>query len=554
MIKVYSFDIFDTLLLRPYADPQYLWKELEERENVKGFAKARKKADAITFKKAIAANGETTIEEAYNLMPKYKHLMEKEFALEREVLRANPEMLSLWKELGKQGKRRVIVSDMYLPSDFIKSILCENGFDDFDGFYLSRDYNVRKSTGKLFQVMLHAENVDAKDVLHIGDNQDSDVEQPQKLGIQTQHYKKVITRLWDICPFLRYVDGRLSGTLALGWHQFTTKRTDCTYWHRLGFILAGVLGYVYVKWIVETAKSIGKNRLMFVARDGYVWKNICNEIFPQIDTHYFYAPRITSIAVNGMIGSDPNAVKDRQKYFDTYLRGEDLDKIKSDYQQYLQQFVFNEGTAMVDGCSSGFSAQKLVETIVGNEVFCFYLLAMAQKHYAASLYSTNLFPVQWQMLSEFLFGSPENPIKGVSANGPIYKQNIADQETFKISVSKEISEGAVACAKILHQENVKVSARDWLEYIDLFMEYLTKEDKEYLSMAQNATDVEQKHFGNITYIPYSRHTIWVARYKIQLRLKSHLWRLYLSRSGLHYHHQDISVQIEDVAMDNVNTK
>ena len=549
MIIVYSFDIFDTLLLRPYANPQHLWKELEERENAKGFAEARRKADAITFKKAISTDNETTIEEAYNLMPQYKSLMQKEFDLEREVLRANPEMLSLWKELGKQGKRRVIVSDMYLPSEFIKSVLNENGFDGWDGFYLSRDYNVRKSSGKLFRVMLKEENVNPDEVLHIGDNIDSDVKQPHKLGIQTQHYQKLIDRLWKICPFLRYVDGRLSSVLALGWHQFKTLHPNCTYWHKLGFMLAGVLGYVYVKWIANTAKTIGKNRLMFVARDGYVWEKICNEIYPNIETYYFYAPRITSVAVNGVIGADPYAIKDRQIYFNTHLQDADLESIKREYQLYLQQFVFDENTAIVDGCSSGFSAQKLVETIVGHNVFSFYLLAMAQKHYAASLYSTNLYSLQWQMLSEFLFGSPEKPIKGVSANGPIYKQNIADQERFKISVSKEISEGAVACAKILHQENVKVSARDWLEYIDLFMAYLTKEDKKYLSMAQNATDVEQKHFGDVTYIPYSRHKIRLTKYTFQLNFKSHLWYLYIDRKGVHCCSKDTSIIVEDVTMD-----
>lgn len=549
MIKIYSFDIFDTLLLRPYDNPQYLWKELEDREKVPGFAEARRKADAITFKKAISADCETTIEEAYNLMPQYKYLMQKEFELEREVLRANPEMLNLWKDLGIKGEKRVIVSDMYLPSDFIKSVLKENGFDGWDGFYLSRDYNVRKSSGKLFRVMLEAENVNPNEVLHIGDNMDSDIKQPHKLGIQTQHYQKLIDRLWKICPFLRYVDGRLSGVLALGWHQFKIMHPNCTYWHKLGFMFAGVLGYLYVKWIVNTLKTIGKNRLMFVARDGYVWKNICNEIFPEIDTHYFYAPRITSIAVNGVIGVDPNAKKDRQNYFNTRLRDTDLESIKREYQQYLQQFVFDEHTAIVDGCSSGFSAQKLVETIVGHNVFCFYLLAMAQKHYAASLYSANLYTVQWQMLSEFLFGAPENPIKGASVDGPKYENNILPSESFKISVSQEITEGAVACAKILHKENVNLSAHDWLEYVDLFMSNLTKEDKKYLRLAKNATDVEQRRFENVIYRPNSQHIINLTKYAVQLNFKSHLWCLYIDRKGIHSYYKDTSIIVEDLTMD-----
>ena len=79
MIKIYSFDIFDTLLLRPYTDPQEIWNILEEQENCKGFAKFRKEADAKTYATATKEDRETTIEEAYSIMPhKYQALMKKE--------------------------------------------------------------------------------------------------------------------------------------------------------------------------------------------------------------------------------------------------------------------------------------------------------------------------------------------------------------------------------------------------------------------------------------------------------------------------------------------
>ena len=262
MIKLYSFDIFDTLLLRPYADPQEVWKVLEEEEKSFGFAKERKAADAITYRRLAKRGGETSLEEAYDLIPQWKHLMQKEMDLERRVLRGNPELLNMWNEIGKKGFRRIIVSDMYLPSDFIKSVLQENGFGDYDAFYLSRDYNARKATGELFKIVIKEEHVNFDEIIHIGDNLHSDVKIPQRLGMQIHYHPKIIERLYKTCPFTRQINGRLSGVMALGWHQFCMEHPNHTYWNRFGFMLGGVLGYLYVKWIVDTAKKNGKNHLI----------------------------------------------------------------------------------------------------------------------------------------------------------------------------------------------------------------------------------------------------------------------------------------------------
>lgn len=506
---MYSFDIFDTLLLRPYTDPQEVWRVLEEREEVKGFAKARKKADAVSYKRSTDEERETSITEAYDLMPKrYRDMMEKEMDLEREILRANPEMLELWNELGKEGKKRIIVSDMYLPADFIKLLLEENGFSGWDGFYLSSERNARKTTGRLFEIMLKEEGVEASEVLHIGDNEWSDVKVPQEMGIQVQHYKKISVRLFDDFPFMRQVNQRLAGVLALGWQQYKRKNPVFTYWNKLGFSMGGVLGYLYVSWIVKVAKDRGINHLMFVARDGYIWQKICNTLYPEIKTDYFYAPRLTSIAVLGATGSDPIAIADRKQYMERHLQGIKPEEVRQKYSQYLKQFTIDEYTALVDGCSSGFSAQRLMETAVGHPIFSFYLLAMAKMHNAGALYKTNNYPLPFQMLSEFLFGSPEKPIKDITLNGPIYNDEPSKEELFKMSVADDIAEGALACAKKLHDEGVAIAPDDWMEYVTLFMKDLTDEDRQNLEQARNAADVEQKCFYSVMWRPRIRVKFW----------------------------------------------
>ena len=509
--NIYSFDIFDTLLLRPYTDPQEVWRVLEEREGAKGFAKARKKGDMQSYKVSTEEGRETSIEEAYNLMPKrFRPMMQKEMKLEREVLRANPEMLELWNELGKEGKRRVIVSDMYLSADFIKLLLKENGFTGWDGFYLSSERNARKTTGRLFEIMLKEEGVKASEVLHIGDNEWSDVKVPQGMGIQVQHYKKISEQLFEEFPFMRKISPRLAGTLALGWHQYKKDNPNLTYWNKLGFSMGGMLGYLYVSWIVKVAKERGINHLMFVARDGYIWKKICNTLYPEITTDYFYAPRLTSIAVLGAIGSDPIAIADRKRYMDKHLQGVNPEDVKRLYTQYLEQFTIDEHTALVDGCSSGFSAQRLVETAVGHPVFSFYLLAMAKMHNAGALYQARC-SLPFQDLSEFLFGSPENPIKDVTLKGPVYNTQLLEDERFKMSVSEEILDGAFVSAQMLHKEGSVLTTDDWMNYQNLFWGNRTVEDNSELSRARNATDVQQNEFRGVMRNAFSEKRI---RFKI----------------------------------------
>ena len=510
---IYSFDIFDTLLLRPYTDPQEVWRVLEEREGAKGFAKARKKGDMQSYKVSTQEGRETSIEEAYELMPKrYRPLMEKEMELEREVLQPNPEMLELWNDLGKRGEKRVIVSDMYLPQNFIESVLNENGISGWDALYLSRTHNARKTTGRLFEIMLRDQNVQPAEVLHIGDNEWSDVKVPQQMGMQTRYYKRISEKLYDSFPFMRKVNPRLAGAMAIGWQQYKRENPDFSYWNKLGFSMGGVLGYLYVSWIVSIAKQRSINHLMFVARDGYIWQKMCNALYPEMKTDYFYAPRLTSIAVLGATGNDPVAIADRQRYMEEHLQGVNPEDVRKRYAEYLVQFNIDEHTALVDGCSSGFSAQRLVDAAMEHPVFSFYLMSMAKMHNAGALFQTKGYSLPFQMLSEFLFGSPEKPIKDVTAEGPIYNEDLSNEESLKIGVSEEIAKAAITCAKVLHEMGLSLTADDWINYSTCFVENLTEEDQRELEKARNAGDVEQHFFNAITWKPYKKFQFWTEKW------------------------------------------
>ena len=181
---VISFDVFDTLLLRPLMNPYDLFELVEKQSGAKGYARARTRAGLDSLQRVLCTNaGERSLEEIYSLIPEYAHLRDAECAMEDRLLVGNPEMIALYNEAKRKGKKVVIVSDMYLSGDFIRKKLRDVGIDNWDGFFLSSERKCRKDTGALFEVMLREMNVIPARVLHIGDTESADFNRALEKGI-----------------------------------------------------------------------------------------------------------------------------------------------------------------------------------------------------------------------------------------------------------------------------------------------------------------------------------------------------------------------------------
>ena len=115
-----------------------------------------------------------------------------EIATELSVCKANPEALEFFKVVKQEGKRLIIVSDMYLDSSTIEEILQNCGYDFADvPIYVSSEYGKTKRSGNLFRTVLEHEEVEAGKVLHIGDNLISDYLMPKKCGMKSFLYRRV---------------------------------------------------------------------------------------------------------------------------------------------------------------------------------------------------------------------------------------------------------------------------------------------------------------------------------------------------------------------------
>ena len=120
---VISFDIFDTLLLRPFVKPADLFTYIEQITKKNDFAYARQNAETVFYNK-FGYSKEANIEDIYSVMPdEYAELKDLELNLESTGLKINQEVKKIYDYAVEKGKTIIIASDMYLPSDFIESVL-----------------------------------------------------------------------------------------------------------------------------------------------------------------------------------------------------------------------------------------------------------------------------------------------------------------------------------------------------------------------------------------------------------------------------------------------
>ena len=78
---------------------------------------------------------------------------------------------------------------MYIPKEYMKEILTDNGYDDFKDIFVSCDYEKSKHTGELYELV--KKKYSGKTILHIGDNRYSDIIVAKKYGLSTIHIQNV---------------------------------------------------------------------------------------------------------------------------------------------------------------------------------------------------------------------------------------------------------------------------------------------------------------------------------------------------------------------------
>lgn len=199
-IKIYSFDVFDTVLTRTVVDPKDIFILIQQRlsnidlnlldEVIRNFYSERIWAE---FRARRSTKKEDIgIEDIYAQLKKrfglnkyqIEELINIELELEYDAVCPIFWTINEINDLRRQGKRIVFISDMYLPEENIKNMLIEVGaYKEGDGLYLSGEIGATKYSGSIFDYVADKENCIYREISHCGDNLHSDVWIPAKKGI-----------------------------------------------------------------------------------------------------------------------------------------------------------------------------------------------------------------------------------------------------------------------------------------------------------------------------------------------------------------------------------
>ncbi|MCF7645052.1 hypothetical protein KQ944_07765 [Bacillus subtilis] len=186
--KIVSFDLFDTLIRRKVVSPDHVFWTIGEKFEVatngvvpvEGFYNARHLAGHLSQNNARKLGREdTTLREIYDVFVsvipeayKYKEfLIQLEMDEEAKVLEVYPFGKELFDFAKAKGKKILIASDQYLPIEFLKKLIEDMGYVDYEHFFLSGDVGLLKTTGSLYEWITMRFDVKRDEVLHIGDNQ-----------------------------------------------------------------------------------------------------------------------------------------------------------------------------------------------------------------------------------------------------------------------------------------------------------------------------------------------------------------------------------------------
>lgn len=525
-----SFDVFDTLLLRPYARPTDLFRHMERNENVPGFADARISAERRARTKE---NPEVTLSEIYHMIrPEFAGLMRKEMEYEAQVLQPNPEMKRVFDLSVRKGKRVVLLSDMYLPSGFIADILSSRGFSGYEKLYVSNDDGKSKCFGDMFRKALEDLGIPPSELLHIGDDERSDGSTPSAMGIATERYEKVIERYLREHKRERrfYLKKRnldrsvIVGTDALNW---ISRNDNNNYWHNLGYRYGGPVLTAFASFIDDNVKD-KEGTILFVARDGYGPMRAYNILYGDVENRYVYAARIFNILL-GLNGRDYPGYEekivdnfselgylksvggDKKRFFseNRELFGELMSKELTAYGEYLRDGV-KEGTVyVVDATTQKFSSQRLFESALGRNTVGLYYTMLSRNDVRdnRSFIEYRRVPLAYTRVDipEFLMSSAEPPVSGMADGRPFFSEDVPEEERFRLSIINSVMEGEDEYAryvKSIFGEFVPRLRSNALEkWIESMTNNRTEEERKHLSELFWASDPAHSEYHGIVFSP-----------------------------------------------------
>lgn len=292
--EVVSFDVFDTLLFRPFSDPADLFYLVGMQLQYPNFRQIRMEAEALARLKKVQerGTGEVTLEEIWKVMEAEtgipaKEGMRAEWEWEKRCCFANPYMKSVAERVRKAGRILVAASDMYLGRAYQEELLRECGYGEFDAYFVSCDWSASKSEGSLYDRIRDRYGKE-RPIAHVGDQIHSDGKQARAHRIHPFVYRNVNEagnryRTFDM--------SFLAGSLYRGMvnvHLYHSPRVYSRE-YEYGYVYGGLFAVGYCRFLHSYARSNGVDKLLFLSRDGYVLLQVYRKLYPREKEKTVYA-------------------------------------------------------------------------------------------------------------------------------------------------------------------------------------------------------------------------------------------------------------------------
>ena len=355
---IVSFDVFDTLIFRPFTSPRVLFLMMEEKLSIYRFAQIRLESEDEICAENLEkyGNGTSTIEEIYERIGEktnksIKNAAVLEFQLELKYCFANPVFTKIFEQCKRLGKKIIITSDIYFSLEQISHLLSKNGYSGFETVFVSSCFHKTKRKGDLFDVV--RSRYPSSKIFHIGD-QEFEYINSQKAGFGAFHYISPNSvgsknRFED----MSYITGRTYSAIV-NTHLYTSAQTFSDP-YKLGFIYGGIYILGFVQWISMFVKDRNVDKVLFLSRDGDIFSKMYKLLPNSGECEYFYWSRFAGVKItardnyyefcNRMIRHKARGVYSiRIKHFLKFYRLEVLEQFLPDYS-LSQNDILNSVTA-----------------------------------------------------------------------------------------------------------------------------------------------------------------------------------------------------------------
>lgn len=321
---VVSFDVFDTLVTRPFLTPDgaraYLEHRVGQRFGLTDFAALRQRAEARARARSNTDVDLHAIYESFAELPEaagkdVSAIRQMELEQERTQLRPRVELCRSALRAASEGKSVVAVSDMYLDEATLRNVLPLDASKAVSRFHVSCDSGWRKDSGEAWRRLPEKLGTQRESWLHVGDNEHSDAQVPGDLGFIAPAHVLRPSSLLEVVPSLRSL--KPSSARSVRWpdqlwlgliaNRFSSLADVNPQAFRdtilledqetVGYVAFGPLIMDYLSWLARSALEAGATKILFLSREGYLLQQAFSLLQPHLPASpplegaYFLASR-----------------------------------------------------------------------------------------------------------------------------------------------------------------------------------------------------------------------------------------------------------------------